>query len=68
MPTIKEIKRIAQERNVILPPKIKKSDMVHILQEQEGNNPCYAKNDCSASGCLWFKDCQKEYERFKSRG
>lgn len=63
MPTIKEIKRIAKDRNVILPPKIKKADMIHILQNQEGNNPCYAKSHCETSGCLWFKDCQKEYAK-----
>lgn len=56
MPTIKEIKSIAKDRDVQLP---KKADMIHILQEQEGNNPCYATKQCNIDMCLWYKDCQK---------
>lgn len=60
MPTIKEIKQIAKDRNVSFPPKIKKADMIHILQKQEGNNPCFGTiADCPEDVCLWFKDCQK---------
>lgn len=66
MPTIKEIKNIAADRGVILPKKIKKPEMVHILQIQEGNNPCYAKQLCCNEMCLWIKDCQKEYKKINS--
>lgn len=63
MPTIKEIKQIAKDRSIVFPPKMKKAEMIHTIQKQEGNTPCYAENDCSASDCLWFKDCQKEYRK-----
>nr|UWD63228.1 MAG: HeH/LEM domain protein [Bacteriophage sp.] len=59
MPTIKEIQSIAKDRAVELPKKIKKADMIHILQEQEGNSPCYATKKCNDDVCLWYKDCQK---------
>lgn len=59
MPTIKEIKAIAKDRAVNLPKKARKVDMIHILQEQEENNPCYATKQCNIDVCLWYKDCQK---------
>lgn len=56
MPTIKEIKAIAKDRDIQIPKKAKKADMIHILQEQEGNNPCYATKQCNIDMCLWYKD------------
>ncbi|MDY3874311.1 MAG: hypothetical protein SO083_03970 [Megamonas funiformis] len=63
MPTIKEIQSIAKERDIEFPKKIRKADMVHILQQKEGNNPCYAQYSCTNDKCLWIKDCQKEYNK-----
>lgn len=37
MPTIKEIKLLAKDKNILIPKKIrKKSDMILLIQEQEG--------------------------------
>ena len=35
MPTIKDIKSIAKERNIEFPKKIRKAEMVHILQKKK---------------------------------
>lgn len=63
MPTIKEIKLLAKDKNILIPKKIrkirKKSDMILLIQEQEGNTPCYASGECLNNICLWYKDCQK---------
>lgn len=59
MPTIKDIKAMAKARNIKISGKARKADMIHILQEQEGNNPCYATRICTNDVCLWFEDCQK---------
>lgn len=60
MPTIKEIKLLAKSKDICIPKKIrKKSDMILLIQEQEGNTPCYALGNCSNDVCLWYKDCQK---------
>lgn len=60
MPTIKEIKLLAKDKNILIPKKIrKKSDMILLIQEQEGNTPCYASGECLNNIYLWYKDCQK---------
>lgn len=60
MPTIKEIRLLAKNKNILIPKRIrKKSDIILLIQEQEGNTPCYASGECSNSICLWYKDCQK---------
>lgn len=39
--------------------------MIHILQEKEGNSPCYSKQECTNKVCLWYTDCQKEFNKSK---
>ena len=39
--------------------------MIHILQENEGNSPCYSTKECTNKVCLWYVDCQKEFKRSK---
>lgn len=57
---LNEIKQLAKDRGII-PGKMRKVDLIHRLQTQEGNSPCYATNhslDCGQPNCLWRKDCQ----------
>lgn len=56
MPTIKDIQSIAKNRSIQLPKKIRKANMIHILQEKEGNSPCYSKKECTNKVCLWYID------------
>ena len=63
MPTIKFIKKYAKDKGFKLPKKGKKAIYIHAIQEQEGNLACYATKNCDNMGCLWFKDCQKEYNK-----
>lgn len=63
MPTIKDIQSIAKNRSIQLPKKIRKANMIHILQEKEGNSPCYSKQECTNKICLWYIDCQKEFNK-----
>ncbi|MFR3369538.1 MAG: hypothetical protein ACLTRP_03930 [Clostridioides difficile] len=65
MPTIKEIQSIAKNRGIQLPKKIRKANMIHILQEKEGNSPCYSKQECTNKVCLWYTDCQKNLIKVK---
>jgi len=55
-----EIKQLAKDRN-IAPGKMRKEDLIHSLQAQEGNPQCYNTNFSQACGqpnCLWRPDCQ----------
>ena len=54
-----EIKEIARQRN-IKTGKLKKSDLVRIIQQAEGNEPCFDSGkaaQCGQEGCMWREDC-----------
>lgn len=54
-----EIKPIA-ERLGIKPGRLKKSDLIRLIQEKEGNNVCFdtgASASCGQDTCLWRPDC-----------
>ena len=66
MPTIKEIKKIGKSRNLVFAKNLKKADMIHLIQTEEGNNPCYGRYSCENAKCLLRTDCQKYYLKNKS--
>jgi len=36
----------------------KKADLIHRIQEAEGNNPCFGTRDrCGETACCWREDC-----------
>ena len=43
----------------IKPGKMKKEDLIHAIQEEEGNFPCFgsASGHCSQEDCSWREDC-----------
>lgn len=45
----------------IKPGKIKKADLIHIIQQAEGNTPCFGTCNgwCAESECCWMADCVK---------
>lgn len=56
---IDSIKEIAKKHN-IKPGKAKKSDLVRMIQQAEGNSPCFDtgySGECGQVACLWREDC-----------
>ena len=60
--TNKEIRDLAEKKQIKLPAKAKKSEMIRIIQKVEGNLPCYATKLCNNFSCLWYCNCQKAYK------
>lgn len=56
--TVVEIKKIATARGLAT-KKMKKSELIHAIQKQEGNAACFgtSPNSCGQADCLWRKDC-----------
>lgn len=60
--TNREIRDLAEKKQIKLPAKAKKSEMIRIIQKVEGNLPCYATKLCNNFSCLWYCNCQKAYK------
>lgn len=60
--TNKDIRNLAKKKQIQLPAKAKKSEMIRIIQKVEGNLPCYATKLCNNFSCLWYCNCQKAYK------
>lgn len=59
---VKEIQKLAKERG-LKTGKLRKAQLVHAIQEDEGNFPCYAsatEGECDQADCIWREDCLKE--------
>ena len=57
--TVKEIQGIAKEMG-LKAGKIKKAELVRMVQNAEGNNTCFqtgAASSCGQENCLWLSDC-----------
>lgn len=53
---IKEIRKFANEKGIVLPKKATKEVLIHTIQVAEGNNSCYAtKKNCYNHSCLWHE-------------
>lgn len=58
---VTEIKKIAKQHGV-KPGKLKKGDIIRLIQKAEGNFDCFATPTdgyCDQNGCLWRGDCLK---------
>jgi hypothetical protein len=54
-----DIKEIARQRG-INPAKLKKSELIRAIQQDEGNPVCFTtgyKAECGQLDCLWREDC-----------
>ncbi len=59
MPTVKELRLKAKELGMEGYAKLNKAELIHTIQEFEGNQPCYEQiHDCGEFGCLYFSECQ----------
>lgn len=56
---MQQIREIARDRG-LKPGKKSKAELIHLIQEAEGNTPCFATAtvlECGQDGCLWREDC-----------
>jgi hypothetical protein len=57
---IQEIKEIAQSMEIPT-GKLKKTDLIHVIQRKEGYQECYdtgQANQCGQDKCRWSDDCK----------
>lgn len=56
--TIPEVKTKARQLGVV-PGRMKKLDLIHAIQNAEGNTPCYGTTagDCPNADCCFIQDC-----------
>jgi hypothetical protein len=56
---VKDIRVKARDLGVKNYSKMSKVDLIHAIQEQEGNDSCYQNIvDCGIYDCCWRSDCQ----------
>ncbi len=56
---MQEIKKMATTMG-IKPGKMKKAELIRIIQSTEGNSPCFQENQsgsCVQMDCCWRDDC-----------
>jgi len=56
---VNDIREIARQRG-IKPAKMKKSELIRAIQQDEGNPECFStgfKEECGQRACLWRDDC-----------
>ena len=54
-----EVSAIAKKHSIV-PGKLSKSELIKIIQSNEGNFDCYASaydRACDQGGCSWREDC-----------
>lgn len=62
---IQQITEVARQRG-IKPLRMKKADLIHLIQRKEGNFDCFSsatQGICDQSQCLWRQDCLKQVSR-----
>ncbi len=56
--TLREIRGVARRLGLKNYHKLRKADLIRIIQEKEGYSPCYQSIfDCQQHDCLWLTDC-----------
>ena len=57
---MREIQNKAKSLGIV-PGKTKKADLIHAIQEAEGNTACFgwSNGQCSQDGCCFRQDCLK---------
>lgn len=59
---IQQITELAKQRGMT-PPRLKKADLIHFIQREEGNFDCFATATdgfCDQQQCAWRQDCLKQ--------
>lgn len=57
---VMEIKKKAKGLG-IAEGKMKKAELIHTIQQEEGNRPCFGRSNgqCEYSDCCFMRDCLK---------
>lgn len=58
---VKDIQNIARSLG-LKPGKLNKTQLIHLIQKEEGNDECYGTTlvaTCGQDTCLWRDDCLK---------
>ncbi|MBW1992531.1 MAG: Rho termination factor N-terminal domain-containing protein [Deltaproteobacteria bacterium] len=59
MVRVKEIREKARALGIKNIHRMRKTELIHTIQVQEGNAPCYREiTDCRQYDCCWMADCQ----------
>ena len=55
-----ELKKKAKKVG-ITPGKLKKAELIHAIQQAEGNTACFGRSDgqCGQTDCCFMRDCLK---------
>jgi len=55
---MKDVQKKAKEMG-IKPAKMRKTELIHTIQAQEGNTQCYQSDvyECAQMECCWRQDC-----------
>lgn len=56
---LEEVKKIAAQHG-IKPGKLRKAELIRLIQQAEGNDPCFDTGNVDSCGqyqCLWREDC-----------
>ena len=57
--TLRKIREKARVVGVKNYTRYKKEELIRVIQELEGNSPCFkGMFDCAEFGCLWREECQ----------
>jgi len=56
---VAEVRKLIKKHGLTAPARARKADLIHQLQEAEGNFPCFGtpQKDCDQKDCLWRMDC-----------
>jgi hypothetical protein len=57
--TVKEIQGIAEKMG-LKASKMKKAELVRMIQKTEENTPCFqtgSSSSCGQENCMWLSDC-----------
>jgi hypothetical protein len=58
--TVREIQDVAKKMGLNA-SKMKKAELVRMIQKTENNTPCFqtgAASSCGQENCLWLSDCK----------
>jgi hypothetical protein len=58
--TVREIQDVAKKMGLNA-SKMKKTELVRMIQKTENNTPCFqtgAASSCGQENCLWLSDCK----------
>lgn len=59
--TKEQVKKVATEKGIAVGSKLKKEEIVRLVQKSEGNDQCFMTGKAASCGqpdCLWRSDCK----------